>query len=101
MLRQAVPDEVRSHGACPRGGSPYDWKNPAHAKIPVYVQGNLSIAQEKKDSVSTLMNTLRLFREHADYRPGEVVDEEDVRNRVRDAAAVQQELWGDVNESDQ
>ncbi len=71
----------------------YGWKNPTHEKVPVYVQNNLTIPQAKKDTVSTLIKTLRLFREDADYRPHVPVDELIARDSIRDAAAVQQELW--------
>jgi uncharacterized protein (UPF0332 family) len=72
----------------------YSWQNPSHAKVPNYIQNNLSIPQAKKDTLATLINTLRLFREDADYRPQISVDEQFARDCVRDAAAVQQELWG-------
>jgi len=71
----------------------YGWKNPTHEKVPVYVQNNLTIPQAKKDTVSTLIKTLRLFRDDADYRPHVPVDELIARDSIRDAAAVQQELW--------
>src|SRR5437016_3873728 len=54
---------------------PYGWRNPTHEKVPVYVQNNLTISQTKKDTVSTLIKTLRLFREDADYRPQMPADE--------------------------
>lgn len=71
---------------------PHGWKNPTHEKVPVYVQNNLTIAQCKKDTLSTLIKTLRLFREDADYRPHIAVDEQIARDCIRDAAAVQQEF---------
>ncbi len=72
----------------------HGYKNPSHEKVPTYVQNNLTISQAKKDAVSTLVNTLRLFREDADYRPQVLVDEQIARDCVRDATAIQQELWG-------
>lgn len=72
----------------------YGWKNPSHEKVPTYVQSNLTLPQAKKDTISTLIKTLRLFREDADYRPHVEVDEQTARDCVRDAAAVQQEFWG-------
>ena len=72
----------------------YGWKNPSHEKVPTYVQSNLTLPQTKKDTISTLINTLRLSREDADYRPQVEVDEQIAHNCVRDAAAVQQEFWG-------
>lgn len=72
---------------------PHGWRNPTHEKVPVYIQNNLTLPQGKKDTVSTLIKTLRLFREDADYRPYETVDEAVARDCVRDATAVQQELW--------
>lgn len=71
----------------------FGWKKPTHEKVPVYIQNNLTIPQAKKDSAATLMKTLRFFREDADYRPQEIVDEVIARDCIRDAVAVQQELW--------
>lgn len=72
----------------------HGWRNPSHEKVPVYVQSNLTISQAKKDTISTLIKGLRLFREDADYRPQEVITEQMARDCVRDAAPVQQEFWG-------
>lgn len=69
------------------------WNNPTHEKVPLYIQNNLTLSQAKKDAVSKLINTLRHFREDADYRPNVLVDEQIARDCVRDAAAVQQEFW--------
>lgn len=68
--------------------------NPSHEYVPRYIQNNLTISQVKKDTISTLIITLRNFREDADYRPQETVDEQTARDCIRDAIAVQQELWG-------
>ena len=70
----------------------HGWKNPAHEKVPVYIQSNLTLAQTKKDAVEKLLRTLRLFRENADYRPHEEVDEQIARDCIRDAAEAQQIL---------
>jgi hypothetical protein len=51
-------------------------ENPSHEKVPTYVQSNLTLPQAKKDSISLLIKTLRLFREDADYRPQVEVDEQ-------------------------
>ena len=72
----------------------HGWKNPPHQKVPVYIQNNLNIPQVRKDAATRLINTLRQFRENADYRPHFFVDEQAARDCVRDAAAIQQELWG-------
>ncbi len=72
----------------------HGWKNPSHEKVPTYIQSNLTLPQEKKDTVATLIKTLRLFREDADYRPQVEVNEQMARDCIRDAAAVQQEFWG-------
>ena len=71
----------------------YGRKNPTHEKVPMYVQNNLTMPQAQKDRITTLINTLRHFREDADYRPHEVVDEKVARDCIRDASAVQHELW--------
>ncbi len=68
--------------------------NPSHENLPKYIQNNLTITHAKKDRISTLVLILRQFREDADYRPHISVDETIARDCVRDAAAVQQELWG-------
>ena len=73
---------------------PNNWNNPPHAKVPGYVLNNLQLSQSKKDSISKLINTLRQFREDADYRPHVEVDEQIARDCVRDADAVQKEFWG-------
>ena len=70
--------------------------NPTHEKVSMYIQRNLNISQAKKDSISTLINTLRLFREDADYRPYVPINETTARDCIRDATAIQQELWGDI-----
>lgn len=62
--------------------------------MPTYIENNLTISQAKKDTVSALVNILRLFREDADCRPHISVDEQIARNCIRDVIAVQQELWG-------
>lgn len=72
----------------------YGRNNPSHEKVPTYVQSNLTLHQAKKGTISTLINTLRQFREDADYRPQVEVDEQIARDCIRDAAAVQQEFWG-------
>jgi uncharacterized protein (UPF0332 family) len=73
---------------------PNSWNNPPHQKVPVYIQSNLTITQMKKDEAIKLINILRQFREDADYRPQVTLDEQTARDCVRDAAAIQQELWG-------
>ena len=73
---------------------PNGWKNPPHQKVPVYIQHNLTIPQARKDDAIKLIDTLRQFREDADYRPNVAVDEQAARDCVRDAAAIQQKLWG-------
>ncbi len=70
----------------------HGWNNPTHQKVPVYVQNNLTLPQVKKDRISTLLKTLRLIREGADYRPREVVDEKIARDCIRGAVGIQQEL---------
>ncbi len=74
----------------------YGRSNPTHEKVPMYIQRNLNVPQDKKDSISALINTLRLFREDADYRPHVSVDEQSARDCIRDAATIQQELWGNT-----
>lgn len=69
-------------------------QNPSHEKVPVYIQNNLTIPQARKDTAGTLYLILRLFREDADYRPHVPVDEQLARGCVRNAAAIQRELWG-------
>jgi len=73
----------------------YGRNNPPHEKVPLYVQRNLTLPQDKKDSISALINTLRLFRVDADYRPHVLVEEQAARDCIRDAATIQQALWGD------
>ncbi len=73
---------------------PNGWNNPPHQKVPVCIQSNLTIPQARKDAAIRLIDTLRQFREDADYRPQVAVSEQDARDCVRDAAAIQQELWG-------
>ncbi len=70
--------------------------NPAHEKVPMYVQNNLTVPQATKSTVNELITILRLFREDADYRPQAVIDETTARDCIRNAEAVQQELWGTV-----
>jgi uncharacterized protein (UPF0332 family) len=72
----------------------YGRKNPTHEKVPTYIQSNLTLSQPKKDALTRLINTLRLFREDADYRPHMSIDDQTARDCIRDAAAFQQELWG-------
>lgn len=72
----------------------HGWKNPKHEKVPTYIQNNLTLSQAKKDTITALLITLRSFREDADYRPHEVVNEQILRDCVRDAGIVQQEFWG-------
>jgi uncharacterized protein (UPF0332 family) len=72
----------------------HGWNNPSHEKVPSYVQNNLTLPQTKKDTVVTLIKTLRLFREDADYRPSISIDEQVARDCIRDATAVQQVLGG-------
>ncbi len=73
---------------------PNQWNNPPHAKVPVYVQNNLSLSDDKKKTILSLIITLREFREDADYRPSEEVDERIARDCIRDAGAVQEGFWG-------
>jgi uncharacterized protein (UPF0332 family) len=70
----------------------HGWKNPAHEKVPVYVQSNLILAQTKKDIIVKLITTLRLFREDADYRPHITVDEQIAKDCIRDATQLQKGL---------
>jgi uncharacterized protein (UPF0332 family) len=67
--------------------------NPAHEKVPLYVQNNLTISQARKTEVTNGINALRRFREDADYRPAVEIDEQTARDCIRDAAAVQAGLW--------
>ena len=48
----------------------------------------------EKDSAVDLVNMLHLFREDADYRPQVDLNEDIARNCIRDAAALQEKLWG-------
>lgn len=72
----------------------HGWNNPPHEKVPAYIQSNLAMRQAAKDTVNELITILRLFRVDADYRPSETVNERIARDCIRNAALVQQELWG-------
>ena len=48
----------------------------------------------KKDILVSLINTLRQFREDADYRPHVDIDAQIAEDCVRHAISVQIELWG-------
>ena len=70
------------------------WHNPPHADVPQYIQSNLPgfVGWERK-RLTRLIRTLRLFRENADYRPHEPVDQQTAKDCIRDAAAIQTMLW--------
>lgn len=72
----------------------HGWNNPPHEKVPAYIQSNRAMRQAAKDTVNELITILRLFRVDADYRPSETVNERIARDCIRNAALVQQELWG-------
>ena len=72
----------------------YGRNNPSHGSVPSYIQNNLTLPQAKKDTVSSLVSILRLFREDADYRPHMTVGELIARDCIRTASEIQQELWG-------
>ena len=72
------------------------WQNPPHADVPLYIQNNLpGLAVWERKRLTRLVRTLRLFRENADYRPYQPIDERIVRDCIRDSTAIQQILWGD------
>lgn len=73
---------------------PNAWNNPPHIKVPVYVLNNLTLPQANKTAIVNLIDGLRLMRENADYRPQITVTAQDAQDCLRDAAAVQWELWG-------
>lgn len=70
------------------------WHNPPHADVPQYIQNNLAgfVGWERK-RLARLIRTLRLFRENADYRPHQPVDQQTAKDCIRDAAAIQRMLW--------
>lgn len=74
----------------------HGWKNPTHEKVPIYIQSNLTMAQEKKVVIVNLIYTLRLLREDADYRPQIPVTDQEARSSIRDAIAVQRAFWGET-----
>jgi len=73
---------------------PNAWNNPPHIKMPVYVQNNLTLPQANKTAIVNLIDGLPLMRENADYRPQTTVTAQDAQDCLRDATAVQWELWG-------
>ncbi len=72
----------------------YGWNNPPHSRVSRYIQNNMPLSQQKKDKISILIDSLRNYRETADYRPNDQIDFDDAINCLRDALSVQTEFWG-------
>jgi uncharacterized protein (UPF0332 family) len=72
----------------------FGWNNPPHEMLPIYIQNNLTLSQSEKNKIKRLLRILRQYREDADYRPHRAINVQFARDCVRDAGAIQQELWG-------
>ena len=72
----------------------HGWQNPPHQDIPQFIQHNLGLPDFVKQRLKRRIRALRQFREDADYRPHTTVDMTIVRDCIRDASAIQNDLWG-------
>ncbi len=86
----AITEEIRKHITV----FPYGWNNPPHLRVTNYIYNNTTLSPVKKSNIALLIDTLRLFREDADYRPSEDIDFDRAKDCIRDAMQVQIELWG-------
>jgi uncharacterized protein (UPF0332 family) len=55
---------------------PHGWNNPSHDQLPDLIQNNGDLPMTTRRLAGTLLNSLRVTREDADYRPGRTVDSE-------------------------